>query len=93
MKLDFKIIVVPEHFLVPFDCLFGTFHVICNDASRHFTGYARRAAYDVLRIFFNHLVRYSRLSVIHSLDMSGGDNLHDVLVSVVVFRKEYHMVV
>ena len=92
VQLDFKIVVVPKDLLVPFHSLFCPFHIAGIHQSRNLSGHAGRAADKVGRIFFHYLMGNPR-SVVHTLDMSAGDNLHQVLVPVIILRKQDKVIV
>ena len=92
VKLDFKIVVIPEHLLVPFYGLFGPIHVSGVYQAWNLSCDARRAADEVRGILLNDLVRHSR-TVVHTFYMPGGHDFHQVLVSVVVLGEQNQMVV
>ena len=78
---------------MPFYGLQSPFHVSGYDCSRHLSGDAGRAAYKVLCIFFHDFMRNARLVVVFSFDVSGGHDLHEVLVSVVILGEQDEVVV
>ena len=90
MQLHLKVVVIPEHFLMPFYGLFGSIHVSCIYQPRDFSGNAGRAAYQVRGIFLHHFMRHSR-AVVHAFYMAGGHYLHQILVSVVVLGEQDQM--
>ena len=44
-------------------------------------------------VLLYHLVAHPRLAVVHTLDVTGRDDLHEVLVAVVILRKKDEVVV
>ena len=88
MLLHFKIEVLTEDPLVPLDGLFRTGHVSGDDVSCHLTCDTCRAAYEILRVFLHNLVGNARLFVVFSFDMSSRNDLHQVLVAIIVLGQE-----
>ncbi len=91
--LHLKVVVLSEQILVPLDCLAGGLLVPVYEVSRHLSGNAGRQAYEIVVPFFQHLVAHPRLAVVLPLDVSRRDNLHQVLVALVVLREQDEVVV
>ena len=87
-----KVIVVPKDFFVPFYRGLRSFYVSVEDVLGHLSLYAGRRADQPLMVLLDHLVRHPRL-VVESLKAGDGDNLHQVLVALVVLRQEDQVVV
>ena len=88
-----QVIVLSEEVLVPFDGLVRPGDIARQDAARNLARHAGRTADEVLVVFLHNLVAHTRLVVVFSFDMAGGDNLHQVLVAVVVLGQQDEMIV
>ena len=87
-----EVVVILEHPLVPLYGLVRPFHVACENHSRNLSRHAGGGADEILVILFNDFVRDPR-SVVHSLDMRSGYNLHQILVSVIVLGEENEVII
>ena len=90
---DLEVVVLAEDMLVPFYGTVNRLHVPVQDAAGDLTGHAGGAADQVLVVFLDDFVAHAGLAVVHALDVAGRDNLHQVLVPVVVLGQEDEMVV
>ena len=88
-----EVVILPEHALVPLDCLIDRVHVAREDATGNLAGDTGGGADEPLVILFQHLMTDARLVVVHALDVAGGDYLHEVLVSLIVLGQEDEVVV
>ena len=88
-----QVIVLSEEFLVPFDGLVRPGDIARQDAARNFARHAGRTADEVFVVFLYNLVAHPRLVVVFSFDVAGGDNLHQVLVAVVVLGQQDQVIV
>ena len=87
-----EVVVVAEDALVPLDRLVHAFLVAGEDPARDLARHAGGAADEVFVVALQHLVAHARL-VVHALDVSGGHDLHEVLVAVVVLGEQDEVVV
>ena len=87
-----EVIILPEDALVPLDGLINAPGVAREDPAGHFARHTGGAADQPLVVLLQHLVAHARL-VVHTLDVSGGHDLHQVLVAVVVLGQEDEVVV
>ena len=91
--LYLEVEVVSEDLLVPHDRFFRTLHVSGYDRSRNLSRDTCRTAYESFGILLHDLMADARLLVVFTLDMTGRNDLHEVLVAVVVLCQEDEVVV
>ena len=91
--LHLKVVIFTEQVLVPPDCLACLFLVPVYEISRHLPGDAGGQTDEILVPFFQNLVAHPRLVVVLALNVPRGDNLHQVLVTLVVLGKKNEVVV
>ena len=88
-----QIVILAEDALVPLNRLVGSVHIPRHNAARNLAGDAGGRADEPFVVFLDHLVAHARLAVIHSLDVAGGDYLHQVLVALIVLGQQDEVVV
>ena len=89
---DFQVIIFPKHAPVPLYSLFCGLVVSGHEVLGDFSGKAGRAADKVFMVLLKNLVSYPGF-VVHTLYEACRNNLHEVLVSVVVLCQEDEMVI
>ena len=87
-----QVIVLSEDLLVPFDDFVHLAHVPGQDGPRHLARHAGGTADQVLMVLLEHLMAHAG-TVVEALDMARGDDLHEVLVAVVVLRQQDQVII
>ena len=88
-----KVVVVSEDPLVPLYRLSRLVHLSGDDVLGDLAGKAGGAAYQVLVVFLNDLVRDPRLAVVETFDVTLRHDLHQVLVPVEVLGQKDEVVI
>ena len=78
---------------MPCDSLFCCLHVSGDDGTRHLSCDAGRTADKALRVLLYDFVTDTRLVIVFSLDMSCRDDLHQVLVAIVVLGQQNKVII
>ena len=88
-----EIVVIPEQILVPPDGLPGGIEVSCQDVSRNLSGQAGGTADEIVVVLLDDIMADPRLAEVETFRVGGRDDLHQILVSLVILGKEDQMVV
>ena len=90
MHHHFEVVAILKDVAIPLESLVGSFHVSVLDVTGEFTRWTAGEDDNSLVVFFYNLPVHSR-SIVKSLDVRSGYELHQVLVADAILREQCHV--